>query len=189
MRRHKTRPDYWEIADEIRDEWYRRTGIAQPASTSPADQKPVPVGSPVGSAQPVAKLGVTPMPSQSPSAEHLHAIANAVADFLDTHAKYKILLDGTRDLVTCAVPRLMVDMSLCRLERLLNPQCQPYSPALAVNLIVSGWPCPPYDVMSALPILRQHVYELIKRWDMPEVCEGRPIVRSYGPGESVPLAP
>jgi hypothetical protein len=67
---------------------------------------------------------------------------------------------------------------LGRLEKLLNPRRLPYgSPELA-GYVVRAWP---YEVMTAYPKLRSHVYRIIQRWDVPEICQDRPFMRGkYG---------
>jgi hypothetical protein len=116
------------------------------------------------------------MPDPIPSAESLHEITAAVHDLLNTSAKYEPLLDGppSSNPASIVLPSFAVLQSLCRLEKLLNPRRLPYSPALAVDFIVRGWPD---EIMAALPVLREHVYEIVKRWDVPEVCDDRQIVR------------
>ena len=124
-----------------------------------------------------------------PSFEELASIATALSNLMDTFEQYKLFLDNPSEpignfaptiamLATDSLCRTEMQGSFCRLERLLNPRRLPYgSPELA-GILVHGWP--PH-VMTGLSVLKQHVDQLIQRWDIPEVCDDRTMMRGrYG---------
>lgn len=117
-------------------------------------------------------------PNRIPSVEQLTSISAALHDLLATFAKYKLFLDNPSGPIDDAIPQYAMLESLCRLEKLLNPRRLPYgSPELASH-IVRSWP---YEVMTAYPKLRKHVYRIIERWDVPEICQDQPFARGvYG---------
>ncbi len=116
--------------------------------------------------------------SRIPSVEDLTSIAAALQELLATFAKYKLFLDKTSDPLDNVMPQHAMLESLCRLEKLLNPRRLPYgSPELA-GFVIRAWP---YEVMTAYPKLKSHVYRIIQRWDIPEICQDRPFMRGkYG---------
>jgi hypothetical protein len=120
-----------------------------------------------------------------PSTEQLASIAAALRNLLDTFEQYKLFLDDPSGPIDDGVPTnatLATDVlcstemqdAFCGLERLLNPRRLPYgSPELA-RISVRGWP---RQVMAGLSVLQRHVDQLIQRWDIPEVCDDRPMAR------------
>jgi hypothetical protein len=116
------------------------------------------------------------MSKRIPPAEELISIAEALRDFLATFAEYKLFLDDTSDVISCVLPTITVQDAFRRLEMVLNPQRLPYAaPELTGRVYgLCGWP---RQVIVALPILRQHVDQLIQRWDIPEICDDRPMNR------------
>jgi hypothetical protein len=133
--------------------------------------------------------GVGTRSNRIPSAEELASIAAALRSLLKTFEQYKLFLDDPSGpigdgvptiamLATDALCRTEMQGSFCRLERLLNPRRLPYgSPELA-SIVVRGWPP---QVMTGLSVLNHHVDQLIRRWDIPEVCDNRTMMRGrYG---------
>jgi len=114
------------------------------------------------------------MSEQIPSVEELTSIHAALQDFLAVYDRNKLFLEDLSDLTIASVPTMAVRDGLCRLERLMNPRRFPCgSPELA-GYAIARWPL---EVMTGLPVLRKHVYQLIERWDIPEVCDDRVLAR------------
>ena len=114
------------------------------------------------------------MSERIPSDDELASIVAALQDFLVVYDRYKLFLDDWSDPMIASVPTIAVRVSLCRLERLLNPQRLPYGSQELEGYVIAQWP---YEVMTGLPILQKHVYQLIKRWDIPEICHDHPFMR------------
>jgi hypothetical protein len=114
------------------------------------------------------------MPNRIPSVEDLTSIAAALQDLLATFAKYKLFLEKPSGPLDNVIPQRAMQDSLYRLEKLFNPRRLPYgSPELA-GYTLRAWP---YEVMTACPKLKSHVYRIIQRWDIPEICQDRLIIR------------
>jgi hypothetical protein len=120
--------------------------------------------------------------SQIPSIDRLRELHAATAGLLATYDQYRLVLDdpspGFPGLCESVVPRNALRGYLYRLEKAFNPGRRPYDPGLAYSLCVVKWPP---QVLTALPILHQVVYELVRRWDITEVCDDRLIVRQHAP--------
>jgi hypothetical protein len=113
-----------------------------------------------------------------PRAEDLSSIADAVQEFLAAFATYKLFLDKPTGPVENVIPQYAILERLCRLEKLLNPQRLPYGSPELTGFAVRGWPL---RVMTAYPKLKNHATDIIKRWDVPEICQDRPLTRGkYG---------
>src|SRR5207249_11729229 len=104
-----------------------------------------------------------------PTAEELISIAEGLRDFLATFAEYKLFLDDTSDVISRVLSTITVQDTFRRLVRVLNLQRLHYgAPELTGRVyVLCGWPRP---AMVALPVLRQHVDQLIQRWVIAEIC-------------------
>jgi len=119
-----------------------------------------------------ARLGTAP--NRIPSAEELASITAALQALLATFAKYKLFLENPSGPIDDAIPEYAMLKTLCRLEKLLNPRRLAFgSPELASHAI-RDWP---YEVMTAYLKLRKHVYRIVQRWDVTEICQDRPLVK------------
>ena len=110
------------------------------------------------------------MSERIPSYDKLASIVAALQDFLVVYDRHKLFLADWSDPMIASVPTIAVRDSLCRLERLLNPQRLPYGSQELEGYVIAHWPL---EVMTGLPVLRKHVYQIIERWDIPEVCDDR----------------
>ena len=113
-----------------------------------------------------------------PSVEELTLISAALRQLLATFAKYKLFLDNPSGPIDDVIPQYARLEDLCRVEKLLNPRRLPYDGAKLPGHLVRDWP---YQIMAAYPRLRKHVYNIIERWHVPEICQDQPLVRGvYG---------
>ena len=178
-RNYKDAPDIL-IEDFERES--NRENPSHPQTQGKLSEAPIPIGTP-------GPHGVSATPNRIPSAEELISIAAALQDLLNTFEKYKLFLDDSSSPIGNGVPtaamlatdslcRLEMQGSFCRLEKLLNPRRLPYGSPERTCMVVSGWPP---QVMVGLSTLKQHVDQLIQRWDIPEVCEDHTMTRGrYG---------
>jgi hypothetical protein len=113
-------------------------------------------------------------PDRIPSVNELRAIAAALRAFLVPYDKFRIFLGDIADPIFTAVPRLAVQDALTLLEMQFNPRRLSIDSPDRGGMIVSKWP---KEVQTALSALKQLVYAVIRRWDLPEVCDGRPIMQ------------
>ena len=138
-----------------------------PATTPPEESRPPEPAGPIVPGQPV---GVGTTPQLIPSAEELASIADALRDLLTTFDKYKIFLVDRSFSTEAHIAGNPLEDCLRRLERVFNPLRRP--PGEWGTSGVSGWP---HDVMVGLLALKPHVHDIINRWDIPEICEDRPL--------------
>jgi TIR domain len=175
-------PRNYQDAPKILIEDFEREPNRKNPSHPPTQGKPSEAPVPIVTPDP---HGVSATPNRIPSAEELISIAAALQNLLNTFEQYKLFLDDPSNpigngvptvamLVTDSVCRTEVQGSFCRLEKLLNPRRLPYGSPELTRMVVSGWPP---QVMVGLSTLKQHVDQLIQRWDIPEVCEDRTIRR------------
>jgi hypothetical protein len=108
-----------------------------------------------------------PTTERIPPVEHVDSVSHALRAFLDTHSAFRILLESVvpDDLCLSIPGRVAVQEALARLERLLNPKRLPIGSDR--SLLVARWP---HEVIAALGVIEQHVYDIIRKWDIPEMC-------------------
>ena len=105
-----------------------------------------------------------------PSAEELGAIANALRDFLATFEEFKPLLADQWNSIGAFILRPSMEECLRKLVRACNTRRE--QPPERRQIAAAGWPP---VVMACVVELRPHVQDIISRWDVPEICEDRPI--------------
>jgi hypothetical protein len=113
-----------------------------------------------------------------PSADELAQIAIALRELLNTYERYKLFLEKPSGPGDNLVPEIAILDCIGRLEHLINPRRLPFGSPELFGYTMRGWP---YEVMTAYPKLRKNIYSIIKRWDVPEICQDRPFTRGrYG---------